>query len=74
MTPDNTPTGWTSAWGKKHYREMIVVRCLLVPWITFITVFLCVKGYWWGLVFIPFIPLDLYLLRNLVRYSRTQQG
>jgi len=34
-------------------------------------VFLCVKGYWWGLVFLPFLDLDLWLLRSLVRYART---
>jgi hypothetical protein len=51
---------------------MIVVRTLLAPWILFVTVFLCVKGYWWGLVFLPFLALDLWLLRSLVRYARTQ--
>jgi hypothetical protein len=51
---------------------MIVVRGLLAPWILFVTVFLCVKGYWWGLVFLPFLALDLWLLRSLVRYARAQ--
>jgi hypothetical protein len=50
------------------------VRTLLAPWILFVTVFLCVKGYWWGLVFLPFLALDLWLLRSLVRYARTQTG
>jgi hypothetical protein len=39
-----------------------------------VTVFLCVKGYWWGLVFLPFLVLDLWLLRSLVRYARTRRG
>jgi hypothetical protein len=56
----------------KHYKQTIVVRALLAPWILFVTVFLCVKGYWWGLVFLPFLALDLWLLRSLVRYARTQ--
>jgi hypothetical protein len=51
---------------------MIVVRTLLVPWILFVTVFLCAKGYWWALVFLPFLVLDLWLLRSLVRYTRAQ--
>jgi hypothetical protein len=59
-------------WAHKHYKQTIVVRALLAPWILFVTVFLCVKGYWWGLVFLPFLALDLWLLRSLVRYARTQ--
>jgi hypothetical protein len=57
----------------KHFKQVIVVRVLLVPWIVFVTVFLCVKGYWWGLVFLPFLALDLWLLRSLVRYARMQR-
>lgn len=72
MTQGNPVLGVNSEFAHKHYRKLIVVRTLLVPWIIFITVFLCVKGYWWGLVFAPFVPLDLWLLRNLIRYSRTQ--
>jgi len=68
MPQDESSRGPISQW------IGIIVRVLLVPWITFITVFLCIKGYWWGLVFIPFIGLDLWLLRNLVLYSRTQSG
>jgi hypothetical protein len=74
LTQVETLSGWNSAWSRKHYREMIIIRSLLVPWIIFITVFLCAKGYWWGLVFAPFVPLDVWLLRNLIRYGRTQQG
>jgi len=72
MAPDDQPAGWISAWARKHYKPMIVVRVLLAPWILFVTVFLCAKGYWWGLVFLPFLALDLWLLRSLVRYARTQ--
>jgi hypothetical protein len=57
---------------RRHYKQTIVVRALLVPWILFVTVFLCVKGYWWGLVFLPFLALDVWLLRSVVRYARTQ--
>jgi hypothetical protein len=56
---------------RRHYKQMIVVRALLAPWILFVTVFLCVKGHWWGLVFLPFVALDLWLLGNLVRPTRT---
>lgn len=72
MTADRQPVGLGSQWARRHYRQMIVVRTLLAPWILFVTVFLCIKGYWWGLVFLPFLGLDLWLLRSLVRYARTQ--
>ena len=64
--------GSTNPWARKHVKQVIVVRALLAPWILFVTVFLCAKGYWWGLVFLPFLALDLWLLRSLVRYARTQ--
>lgn len=72
MAADEPGIGWNSQWARRHYRQLIVVRTVLAPWILFVTVFLCVKGYWWGLVFLPFLGLDLWLLRNLLRYSRTQ--
>ncbi len=72
MTTDHQRGGLGSQWARTHYKQMIVVRALLAPWILFVTVFLCVKGYWWGLVFLPFLALDLWLLRSLVRYARTQ--
>jgi hypothetical protein len=37
---------------------------------SFSDVFLCIKGYWWGLVFLPFLALDLWLLRSLLSYAR----
>ncbi len=43
------------------------MRALLAGWLTFLTVFACAKGYWWGLAFLPFLALDLWLLRKLVR-------
>jgi hypothetical protein len=72
MTADDRRIDRSSQWARKHYKQTIVVRALLAPWILFVTVFLCVKGYWWGLVFLPFLALDLWLLRGLVRYARTQ--
>jgi hypothetical protein len=72
MTANDQRVGWNGQWARKHYKQMIVVRALLAPWILFVTVFLCVKGYWWGLVFVPFLALDLWLLRSLVQYARTQ--
>ena len=72
MTADEQRVGWVGQWASKHYKQMIVVRALLAPWILFVTVFLCLKGYWWGLVFLPFLALDLWLLRSLVRYARRQ--
>ena len=72
MTADDQRVGSVGHWARKHYIQMIVVRALLAPWILFVTVFLCVKGYWSGLVFLPFLALDLWLLRSLVRYARTQ--
>lgn len=59
-------------WARKHYKLAITVRTLLAPWILFVTVFLCVKGYWWALVFLPFLALDLWLLLSLLRHVRTQ--
>ena len=67
MTCAQQGGGWVDPWSRKHYKQAIVVRALLAPWILFVTVFLCVKGYWWGLVFVPFLALDLWLLRNLLR-------
>jgi hypothetical protein len=72
MTRDGQHVAWVGPWGRKNYRAVIVGRALLAPWILFVTVFLCAKGYWWGLVFLPFLGLDLWLLLNLVRYGRTQ--
>jgi hypothetical protein len=72
MAADEQRGGWVDPWARKHARQAIVVRALLAPWILFVTVVLCVKGYWWGLVFLPFLALDLWLLRSLVRYARTQ--
>ena len=72
MTADEQGAGRPGDWARQHYKQMIVVRALLAPWILFVTVFLCVKGYWWGLVFLPFLALDLWLLCSLVRDARTQ--
>jgi hypothetical protein len=44
MTADDQSIGAGSHWARKHYKQMIVVRVLLAPWILFVTVFLCVKG------------------------------
>jgi uncharacterized membrane protein len=74
MTADEGHLGLRNEWARKHYRQTIVLRARLAPWILFVTVFLCIKGYWWGLVFLPFLGLDLWLLRNLVRYARSQAG
>jgi hypothetical protein len=71
MTADRRGDGWVDPWARKHSRQAIVLRAALAPWILFVTVFLCAKGYWWGLVFLPFLALDLWLLRNLVRHARS---
>ncbi|MGH2859759.1 MAG: hypothetical protein ACRDMJ_19970 [Solirubrobacteraceae bacterium] len=57
---------------RKRDKRTIVVRALLAPWILFVTVVLCVNGDWWGLVFVPLLALDLWLLRRLVRDARSQ--
>ncbi len=72
MTAHEQHVGLVSDWAREHYKQVIVVRALLAPWILFVTVFLCIKGYWWGLVFLPLLALDLWLLRSLVRYARKQ--
>jgi hypothetical protein len=71
MTAEEEHADSGGEWARKYYKQTIVVRVLLAPWILFITVFLCVKGYWWGLVFLPFLALDLWLLRSLLRFART---
>ncbi len=63
---------WVDPWARKHCKQAIAVRVLLAPWIAFVTVFLCAKGYWWALAFVPFLAIDLWLLRNLLRYARTR--
>ena len=72
MTADEDHGALVGDWARQHYKQTIVVRTLLAPWILFVTVFLCIKGYWWGLVFLPFLALDLWLLRSLVRYTRAR--
>jgi len=67
MSADKQRVDRPGDWARKHYKQMVVVRALLAPWILFVTVFLCAKGYWWGLVFLPFLALDLWLLRSLGR-------
>ncbi len=49
MTADDQGVGRGGDWARKYYKQMIVVRALLAPWILLVTVFLCVKGYWWDL-------------------------
>lgn len=72
MAADEQRVGCAGDWARRHSKQTIVVRSLLAPWILFVTVFPCAKGYWWGLVFLPFLALDLWLLRGLVRHARTQ--
>jgi hypothetical protein len=72
MTPDEERIGFGVRWAGEHYRGMIVLRLLVAVWIVFVTAFACVKGYWWGLGFLLFLALDLWLLRNLVRSHNTQ--
>ncbi|HUA46494.1 MAG TPA: hypothetical protein VMA77_14785 [Solirubrobacteraceae bacterium] len=40
MTTHDQRVGWGSQWARDHYKQMIVVRALLAPWILFVTVFL----------------------------------
>lgn len=72
MAADAPHSGWVDGWARRHYRQAIVVRSVLAPWMLFIVVFLCARGDWWGLAFLPFLGLDLWLLRNLLRYARAQ--
>lgn len=72
MDSDDQHTERLGSWTRAHYRQVIVIRAVLSAWILFVTVFLCAKGYWWGLLFIPFFALDAYLLRSVLRYARTQ--
>ena len=74
MASDERGIGGAGPRARKHYKQMIVLRALLAPWIMFVTVFLCIKGYWWGLVFLPFLAVDLWLLRSLVLYARARPG
>ena len=46
--PDQQRVGFGVRWAREHYKEMIVLRLLVAVWIVFVTVFACVKGYWWG--------------------------
>lgn len=71
MPADHQRVDGGGDWTREHYKQVIILRGLLAVWILFVTVFLCAKGYWWGLVFLPFLGLDLWLLRSLVLYART---
>lgn len=72
MTRDEKSGGLVDPWARKHYKLAVVVRALLALWILFVTVFLCARGYWWGLLLLPFLAVDLWLLRSLLRYVRRQ--
>ena len=72
MTADDSRAGGPGRWAREHYKQVIAVRALLAGWILFVTVFLCARGYWWGLVFLAALAFDLKLLRDLVRYVRAQ--
>jgi hypothetical protein len=37
MTGDEHGVGGADSWARKHYRQMIVMRVLLAPWILFVT-------------------------------------
>jgi membrane protein implicated in regulation of membrane protease activity len=67
MPPSNGNPDPPADWRSRHLSQLIVLRWALAPWILFVTVFLCAKGYWWGLIFLPFVGLDLWLLRRLIR-------
>jgi hypothetical protein len=60
-------------WSRRHCRPLIVVRSVLALWLLFLTAALCVHGYWWGLVLLPFVGLDLWLLRDLISQARTHR-
>jgi hypothetical protein len=72
MTIFGSQVGLGSEWARRHHRPVIVVRVLLSFWILFIIVYACATDHWWGLVFSPFLVLNLWLLRNLVLYARAQ--
>jgi len=55
MTPDEQRVSFGVRWAREHYKEMIVLRLLVAVWIVFVTVFACLKGYWWGLAFLLFL-------------------
>jgi hypothetical protein len=65
MTPDGQRVGFGVRWAREHYKAMIVLRLLVAVWIVFVTVFACVKGHWWGLAFLLFLALDLWLYVTL---------
>jgi hypothetical protein len=74
MTPDEQRLGFGARWAREHYKSMIFLRLLVAVWIVFVTVVACVKGYWWGLGFLLFLALDLWLLRSLVHAHRARGG
>jgi 1,4-dihydroxy-2-naphthoate octaprenyltransferase len=53
-------------WDLRHRKSSLVIRLLLAVWIAVIVIVLCATGYWWGLVFIVPLVLDLYLLRRIL--------
>lgn len=72
MVAGNTRIGGVSPYAGSHYGLVLVVRALLAPLIAAVIVVLCAKGRWWGLTFLPFLTLDLWLLRRVVRYAHVQ--
>ena len=51
-------------WVVRHPRFVIRVRLAVAVWLTFVTVVLCIRGYWWGLAIIFFIALHLLFARR----------
>jgi len=60
------------SWDTRHRKSSLVIRLLLAVWIAVIVVVLCATGYWWGLVFVVPLVLDLYLLRRILAAGSSQ--
>jgi hypothetical protein len=54
------------SWTVRHPRVVVGVRLAVALWLTFVTVMLCIRGYWWGLAIVFFIALHLLFARRAV--------
>jgi hypothetical protein len=54
----------------RHPRLVIRIRLAVVAWLTFITVMLCIAGYWWiAVVVVFFIALHLLFVRRAATHQ-----
>ncbi|HTX45017.1 MAG TPA: hypothetical protein VMD48_02015 [Solirubrobacteraceae bacterium] len=59
----------------RNARLVIRIRLAVVAWLTFVTVMLCIAGYWWiALIVVFFIALHLLFVRRAAMHQWPPSG